>query len=133
MRLAAILSLVGLVAMAVGMRLGAGSPNSHLTQGALAIARSNALSKWLMLYFTTTILCQIITTFAAIQSGLTQFMLALANLNWAFLFTLTFAAMARGVYWFRLVICCRQCLADCAPSNGSDAILSGRAIRSSPG
>jgi hypothetical protein len=99
MRLATLLSLAGLVTMAVGMRLGAGAPNPQLTQGALAIARSNKLSKWFTAYLIAAILCYVAVALAWSQSGLTQFMLAVANLKWAFFFMLAFAAIARGAYW----------------------------------
>ena len=96
MELAVILSLAGLVAMAIGMRLGAGKPAPALTRGALAIASQRPLSQWFNIYLIAAVLSYSLTSVAYISPGLTQFILAVENLKWAFFFMLGFAATVRG-------------------------------------
>jgi hypothetical protein len=88
---AVVLSLLGILAMAVGMRLGAGPRRPDLAYAAQSLAMAYPASRWLGLYAAAAAVGFVAMTFAWAMPGLTQPLLALANMRWAFFFMLAYA------------------------------------------
>jgi hypothetical protein len=92
---AVVLSLVGLLVLAVGMRLGAGPRRPDLFAAAQHVALSHPIERWLWLYGLAWVASFTAISFAWVLPGLTQPMLALANMRWAFFFMLAYAHFTR--------------------------------------
>ena len=94
--LAVLLTLIGLLALAAGMRLGAGPVNPDLTHSARAMALSQPIRIWFWLYVLSAILAIVALWVAAIVPGLSQPLLALAGLKWAFFLIFAYASFVRN-------------------------------------
>jgi hypothetical protein len=102
-QLATVLSLLALVALISGMRLGVGRWRSQ--DGALA--RSNAWSRepayWFRLYAAALLIATFVQSVAWVIPGLAQPLLALATLKWAFYWMLAYATFVQfstsRLYW----------------------------------
>jgi hypothetical protein len=90
---ATLLSLAGLLAVAVGMRLGAGAWRWQDSAEAGMQARIIGFDRWLRLYLVAWAASSAALTFAWVVPGLSQPMLALASLKWAFYFLLAYQAL----------------------------------------
>jgi hypothetical protein len=94
--LATLLSLLGLVALALGMRLGAGPQRPQIAE----LVR-NALLRyepkfWFQIYAVALLIATFVESFAHVIPGLSQPLLALVSLKWAFYWTLTCATFVRA-------------------------------------
>jgi hypothetical protein len=89
---AILLSLAGLLTVAVGIRLGAGAWRWQDAADASAQARAVVFDRWLRLYLVAWAVSFTALTFAWVVPGLSQPMLALASLKWAFYFMLAYRA-----------------------------------------
>jgi hypothetical protein len=89
------MSLCGLLILAVGMRMGAGPRRPDLYAAAQHLALSHPMERWLWLYGLAWVASFAALTFAWVLPGLTQPMLALANMRWAFFFMLAYAHFTR--------------------------------------
>jgi hypothetical protein len=96
MNSAIVMSLTGLLALAVGMRLGAGPRHLGDPYAACGIALSQPIRRWLRLYALSWALSFAALSFAWVMPGLTQVMLALAGMRWAFFFMLGVACFTQG-------------------------------------
>ena len=95
-KLAIILTLVSLLALAAGMRLGAGPQDARYGESARNIALSQPIKRWFVLYVQATALAFVALFVAAQSPGLSQPLLALAALKWAFFFMFAYASFIRG-------------------------------------
>lgn len=93
--LASYLSLTALGALACGMRWGVGRQQYDLSQSARALALQYGMRKWFGLYVLTYCAAFIAGFLAWRVPALTQPLLALAALKWAFFFMVTYAAFVR--------------------------------------
>jgi hypothetical protein len=101
MQMAATLSLIGLTLLICGMRLGAGAAQQEDGQLArLAVSRLQ-MKNWFWLYFAFWMLGAFAVAAALVVPGLSQPLLALSSMRWAFFVILTYAAFCTGVrsYW----------------------------------
>jgi hypothetical protein len=96
MNSAIVMSLTGLLALAVGMRLGAGPRRMGDEHAARGIALSQPIRRWLRLYVLSWALSFAALSFAWVMPGLTQPMLALAGMRWVFFFMLGVACFTQG-------------------------------------
>jgi hypothetical protein len=96
MHAAVIMSLGGLLALALGMRLGAGPRSAADVYDLRDMAASQPLKRWLRLYGLAWIMSFAAASFAWVMPGLTQPLLALAGLRWAVYFMLAVACFSRG-------------------------------------
>jgi hypothetical protein len=94
---AVIMSLAGLLALAVGMRLGAGKRRWEDVLGLHQTALSQPPMRWFRLYAIAWVVSFLALSFAWIVPGLSQPMLALAAMKWAFFYMLAFACFTRGL------------------------------------
>jgi hypothetical protein len=95
-RQAVALSLIGLLFMAVGMRVGRGRPRTDTADASIAVARSLPSEGW----FRVWILGLGIASIASIAGrflpdALGQLILGFANLKWAFYFILAYASFVQ--------------------------------------
>lgn len=93
---AVVMSLAGLLVLAVGMRLGAGRRRAADPFALHRMALSHPMRRWFGLYAAAWAIGFLALSFARVLPGLTQPMLALAALRWAFFFMLAFAHFAHG-------------------------------------
>jgi hypothetical protein len=93
---AILLSLFGLLILAVGMRLGAGSWHRQDALDARSLALSQPVEKWFWLYAVSSAVSFGALAFAWTLPALLQPMLALAGMKWAFFFMLAHASFIRG-------------------------------------
>ena len=93
--LAIVLTLFALLALAVGMRLGAGP--WHSQDGALARSTASRFGPkyWFCLYAGAFIVAMLAQSTVVLAPGLSQPLLALASLKWAFYWMLIFATLTR--------------------------------------
>ncbi len=108
MRLATILSFLGLLCVAVGMRIGAGPWRPQEAEAARRIALAYPVSRWFALYCAACAASFAALAFVWVVPGLSQVMLAVAALRWAFFFALAYASLVRGGYagaYFPLAFC----------------------------
>lgn len=94
--LATVLSLVGILFLAFGMRVGAGTWRPREAESALSIACAHPVSRWFGLYCIALAVSLTALAFMWVLPGLSQALLALAGLRWAFFFVLAYASFARG-------------------------------------
>lgn len=93
---AVLMSLAGLLTLAVGMRLGAGPRRTGDIYVLREMALSQPIQRWFRLYALAWAVSFVALSFAWIMPGLTQPVLALAGMRWAFFFMLAVASFARG-------------------------------------
>lgn len=96
------LSLVGLLLLAIGIRLGAGRwvPEDGMRTRATALGHD--LKTWFKLYAIIFVIGAVAQSFAGVIPGLSQPILAVASLKWAFYWMLAYATFVRGAdfkYW----------------------------------
>ena len=89
---AILLSLAGLLTVAAGIRLGAGAWRWQDAANASMQARAVAFDRWLRLYLAAWAVSFAALACAWVVPGLSQPMLALASLKWAFYFMLAYRA-----------------------------------------
>ena len=90
------LSLAGLMLLAIGISLGSGLWQARIGDEARRIALSQPLARWFGLYVSASVAAYLALAFAWVVPGLSQPMLAVAGLRWAFYFMLAYAALVRG-------------------------------------
>lgn len=90
------LSLASLVALALGMRLGAGPQRPEDVLRPSQMALSQPLQRWFRLYAVAWLASLLARSFAWVVPGLSQPMLALAGMKWAFFYMLAAAYFVRG-------------------------------------
>lgn len=105
--LATQLSLAGLVALALGIRLGAGRlRGSAFAAPARALATSGAQSKWIALYLAAWAIAMAALWLTRAAPALSQLFFALAQLKWAFYLMLTAVTFAQRdsnkLAWFAI-------------------------------
>jgi hypothetical protein len=93
---AIVISLAGLATLAAGMRLGAGPQRAQDVLGLREMALSKPMERWFRLYAIAWVTSFFALNFAWVVPGLSQPMLALAAMRWAFFFMLAFAYFVRG-------------------------------------
>jgi len=94
--LATILSIIGLLFLAVGMRLAAGTARSTDAQLVKLQISRIPQNNWLLLYLIAIVGASLARMLAPIVPGLSQPMLALANLKWAAYVVLTYVTFTRS-------------------------------------
>lgn len=92
---ATILSLLAVLALAIGARAAIGSGAPNISAAARQTALSRSMSAWGVLYVAGVILSFVATGSAWVVPGLTQVLLAVAGTKWIFFFLLAFAAFAQ--------------------------------------
>jgi hypothetical protein len=95
MHTAVLMSLAGVLALAVGMRLAAGARRTEDVLAVRETALSQPMRRWFELYATAWAVSFVALSFAWVLPGLSQPMLALAGLRWAFFFMLALAYFVR--------------------------------------
>ena len=103
---AILLSIACLLVYAAGMRAGAGPWRWQDAHGLRQQAVSHPFSRWFRLYLAGWATSFVALSFAWVIPGLSQLMLGLASLKWAFFFMLAFAVFVGvrgGKYWLTLV------------------------------
>lgn len=90
------LSLCGIFVLAVGMRIGAGEWQEKYGRSARAVAQSRPVRAWFQLYVLAAIAAFFAQTFAWLAPGLTQPLLAVAVLKWAFYWMLAYASFVQS-------------------------------------
>lgn len=93
--MATLLSLIGLLMLAVGMRLGSGRWRAAPGDMARVLALSNAPEKWFRYYLVAFVVAAASTSLASALPILSQPLRVIASLKWAFFFMLTYAAFTR--------------------------------------
>ncbi len=88
------LMLTGLLALAIGMRLGAGRQVGTLAVRAREMAAAKPLSYWLRLYIAAWIFSALCATLSGFAGGLRQVLLTLAGVKWAAFVLLTVATFS---------------------------------------
>ena len=103
METAAALSLLGLLLLALGMRSGAGPYKPGDAERTRSMASHYPTRRWFLLYIAAWLGATVVQSATWVIPGLSQPLLALANLKWAFFLILTYAVFAspRGqkLYW----------------------------------
>ena len=102
MQTAAILSLIGLLLLSCCMYFGAGAARPKDQELAKLSARRHPTKDWFVLYVAAFLTAILFQAMAMLAPGLSQPLLAVANLKWAFFLMLTYSAFsADGVraYW----------------------------------
>jgi hypothetical protein len=93
---AIVMSLTGLLAIAVGMRLGSGPRHKGDVYAVRGMALSQPIQSWFRLYALAWAMSFVALSFAWVMPGLTQPMLALAGMRWVFFFMLAVACFTQG-------------------------------------
>lgn len=102
MQTAATLSLIGLLLLSCGMRLGAGDIRPKDAEMARLATRRHPTQDWFRLYLIAWLISALSHAGAWVIPGLSQPLLAVADLKWAFFLMLTYAAFSTGgvrTYW----------------------------------
>jgi len=94
--LATMLCLIGLVLLAVGMRIGAGPQRLFDIRLASSVVARRPLLVWFKLLAVAWLIATLAQHLAPLLPGLSQPLLALANLQWAFFFIATYATFSRA-------------------------------------
>jgi len=101
---AIVLSLCAVIALALGLRLGAGKTNPTMGEFVFSVSQRRSPKDWFYLYVPILIVTSIAQNFAWVVPGLTQPILAVANIKWAFYWMLTYATFANAGasrrYWY---------------------------------
>ncbi|MBC7625001.1 MAG: hypothetical protein H7232_16635 [Aeromicrobium sp.] len=92
---AIVLSLVGLLCLAMGMRFGVGSARAHDVSALLEDALTRPPLFWLKLYIAALLIATVAQLGARAVPALSQPLLAVATLKWAFYWIFTYIAFAR--------------------------------------
>jgi hypothetical protein len=101
---AATLSLIGVLVLSCGLRLGAGAVRPKDAEIARLTVRHRPTKDWFWLYVAAFFTAIVFQLMARVIPGLSQPLLAVANLKWAFFLMLTYSAFsADGVRTFWLI------------------------------
>lgn len=100
--LASVLALLGILILSIGMRLGLGGGNNYLRLDFERNLEFKSPFFWFYSYLAAMLIAFFLQTFTYIVPGLSQPILALANLKWAFFLLFTHVAF-RGVGVIRLI------------------------------
>jgi len=96
-------NLVGLLVLAIGMRLGVGAWSPWVGEIAKTVARRHGILSWFKLYVAVWILANVAQSFAWALPGISQPIFALATVKWAFFWMLTYATFvqpgANRLWW----------------------------------
>lgn len=92
METAIMLSLIGLVAVAIGMRLGAGAPRRDAAQRVRGLAMALPIRRWLAIYVVAAGIALAAELLAWSVPAMAQLLLAIGTLKWAAYLALIFAA-----------------------------------------
>jgi hypothetical protein len=95
--LAIALTLTGLLFLAVGMRLGAGAQSAAHSAAARSAASAGSVKQWFWLYLYGAGVAFVALAFAYVVPGLSQPLIALADIKWAFFYILAYASFVRGL------------------------------------
>lgn len=102
--LAILLTLIALLCIALGLRIGAGSRCTDEVQLARFTIQRHGQMPWLKHYALAWVIATVAQTFALFSAGLSQPLLALANTKWAFYFIFSYATFtakdSNRLYWF---------------------------------
>jgi hypothetical protein len=96
MRTSIVLSLGGLLALAAGMRLGAGKRRSRDAIEARALTLSQPIGVWFRLYAVAAVVGFLASVAIWAIPGLSQIALGFTTIKWAFFFILAYACFVRG-------------------------------------
>jgi len=96
MELAILLSLLSIMVLAIGMRFGAGSANTKYVEQISAVALASPVRKLFWLYVYASVASFLALIGAYILQTVSQPLLALASLKWAFYFMLAYATFIRS-------------------------------------
>lgn len=96
MNRATMLSLVGVLCLAVGMRLGAGAWRPHEAAMARRIAQSHPVESWFRAYALASGGSFLVLGVAWLVPAIAQVLIAVVALRWAFYFMLCYASFVRG-------------------------------------
>lgn len=113
---AILLTLAGLLFLALGMRLGSGPPDRAASRQAREAVLARPLATWFFLYLAASIVAVSALQAAALIPGLAQPLLALAGLKWAFFMMFAYASFVRNQLGNPLFSC--VFLAELAMSTG---------------
>lgn len=91
---AVVLTAIGLICMATGMRLGAGRPRPDVVAQAAETARAIPVRRWFVWYVYAALASSTVVLIGALAPGLSQPLLAVAALKWAFFYMLAYASFA---------------------------------------
>lgn len=86
-----LLSLTGLLTLALGMRLGAGRSDRRIVDWMRDRAEQHSVAYWFRLYLVVVAIAAVASVLARLVPSLSQPLLALASMKWAFYFMLTYA------------------------------------------
>ena len=95
MQTSIVLTLTGLLALAAGMRLGAGRPQLETVAQARTFALSYPMWLWFRLYVAASVAAYLALGMIWIVPGLAQIILGFVTLKWAFFYMLAYAALLR--------------------------------------
>jgi hypothetical protein len=96
MQSAIVMSLAGLLALAVGMRLGVGPRRMFDVLAVREAALSQPIRRWFQLYAMAWAMSFVALSFAWVMPGLTQPLMALSSMRWVFFFMLGVACFTQG-------------------------------------
>lgn len=102
MQTAASLSMIGLLLLSCGMRLGAGAFRPQDSEIARLAVQEHSTKDWFWLYVVAWLVGALCQSLAWLVPGLSQPLLAVAGLKWAFFVMLIYAAFSAGgvrSYW----------------------------------
>jgi hypothetical protein len=102
MQTAATLSLIGLLLLSCCIRLGAGAARPKDSEITGLSARRHPTKDWFALYVAAFLIAILLQMTALVIPSLSQPLLAMANLKWAFFVMLTYSAFSAGgarAYW----------------------------------
>ncbi|WP_448956407.1 hypothetical protein [Labrys neptuniae] len=104
-KLAVLLTLCGLLFLALGMRLGNGPPDRAVGPRCWQLVQARPLASWFFLYVAASIIAVAALQAAALVPGLAQPLLALAGLRWAFFMMFAYASFVRSHFGNPLFVC----------------------------
>ena len=93
---AIVMSLAGLLALAFGMRLGAGPRRMDYVHAMRELALSQSINRWFQLYAVAWAVSFVALSCAWIMPGLSQPMMAVAGMRWVFFFMLGMTCFTQG-------------------------------------
>lgn len=97
------LNLVGLLILAIGMRLGVGTWTPRVGEIAKSVARRHGTLAWFKLYLAVWVVANAAHSFAWVFPGIAQPIFALAAVKWAFFWMLTYVTFvqpgANRLWW----------------------------------
>lgn len=89
---AVVLTAIGIVFLAIGMRLGAGPPRPDVVALSVDKARGIPVRRWFVWYVYAALAASTVVLIGAVAPGLSQPLMAVAALKWAFFYMLAYAS-----------------------------------------